>query len=213
MPQKAAELKKLTDEVTKKVNVQVNANDIMKLKDNGYRMCFAKKVGTENYNVIWQSYEDFSEFNAFSWTPKYQIFRTDTFQAGVTVETSSMPQDIGLGEITIIDKYGILSSPVTGGDSTAINVDNEYKATHVGISQLSTGLDGKMVSTPIYVSENECMIGTAKFKPVEKVLIWFESNAQTSTMFTDMKTNSIEVDLTQTNAINLKYENEKWFVI
>lgn len=96
---KAAELKKLTDEVTKKVNVQVNANDIMKLKDNGYRMCFAKKVGTENYNVIWQSYEDFSEFNAFSWTPKYQIFRTDTFQAGVTVETSSMPQDIGLGRL------------------------------------------------------------------------------------------------------------------
>lgn len=210
---KAAELKKLTDEVTKEVRVQISAEDIMKLKDNGYKMCFAKKVGTEQYNVIWQSYENFSENNKFSWTPIYQVFRTDTFQTGVTVETSSAPKNIGLGEITIIDKYGILSSPVTGGDSTAINVDNEYKATHVGISQLSTGLDGNTVSTPIYVSENECMLGSAKFKPVEKVLIWFESNVQTSTMFTDMRTNSIEVDLTQTNLFNLRYENEQWFVI
>ncbi len=206
----AQTLREVLRATQKAVNVTVATADLMKLKDNGYRMCFAKKVGTESYNVIWQSYVDFSENNTFSWTPEYQIFRTDTFEAEVTVKVSSNPKDIGLGEITVIDKYGILSDPVTGGEETSINVDNEYKATHVGISQVSKGVDGKVAATPIYVSENECMTGKASFRPVEKVLIWFEYNAETSTMFTDMKTNSIEVDLTQTDNVNVKYENEKW---
>lgn len=195
------------------INVEIAADDIRRLMKNGYKMCFAKKVGTANYNVIWQSYRDYSESNSFSWTPQYQAFRTDTFQSGVTVKTASKPKTIGLGETTTIDQYGILLDPVTGGDQAAINVDNEYKATHIGISQVSTGIDGQVTTTPIYVSENECLLGNAVLKPVEKVLIWFECNAVTSTMFTDMRTNSIEVDLTQKNSINLKYEDEKWLVI
>ncbi len=198
---------------TKSVNITIAADDIRRLMDSNYKICFAKKIGDANYNVIWQSYKDFSQNNTFSWTPQYQAFRTDTFQAGVTVKTASDPKTIGLGETTTIDKYGILSDPVTGGDTSAINVDNEYKATHIGVSQVSTGIDGQIVSTPIYVSENECMLGNAVLKPVEKVMVWFEYNAETSTMFTEMKTHSIEVDLTQKNSVNLKYENEKWSII
>ncbi|MCM1083235.1 MAG: hypothetical protein NC393_12760 [Clostridium sp.] len=210
---KTAALNLAVGNATKEVNIQIAVDDIRSLMNSNYRMCFAKKVGNENYNVIWQSYKDFSENNTFSWTPQYQVFRTDTFQAGVTVKTASNPKTIGLGEKTTIDSYGILSDPVTGGDTTAINVDNEYKATHIGVCQLSTGIDGKIVSTPIYVSENSCMLGNASLKPVEKVMIWFEYNAETSTMFTDMKTRCVEVDLTQKNSVNLKYENEKWSTI
>lgn len=210
---KAMALREAIQAAMKSVNVQIAADDIRRLMNSGYRMCFAKKVGTADYNVIWQSYKDFSENNTFSWIPRYQVFRTDTFQSGVTVKTSSSPKAIGLGEITTIDKYGILTDPVTGGDNASINVDNEYKATHIGVCQLSTGIDGKEVSTPIYVSENECMLGNAVLKPVEKIMIWFEYNAQTSTMFTDMKTHSIEVDLTQKNSVNLRYEDEKWSTV
>lgn len=211
--EKAMALQSALGSAAKSVNIQIAAADIRRLMDSGYRMCFAKKIGDAAYNVIWQSYKDFSENNTFSWTPQYQVFRTDTFQSGVTVKTSSNPKTIGLGQITTIDRYGILSDPITGGDTAAINVDNEYKATHIGVSQLSTGIDGKIVSTPIYVSENECMLGNAVLKPVEKIMIWFEYNAQTSTMFTDMKTYGIEVDLTQKNNVNLKYEDEKWSTV
>lgn len=210
---KAMSLKEAVGAALKTVNIKIAPNDIRRLMNSGYRICFAKKVGTANYNVIWQSYKDFAENNTFSWTPQYQVFRTDTFQSGVTVKTASDPKTIGLGETTTIDRYGILSDPVTGGDISAINVDNEYKATHVGVSQLSTGIDGRMVATPIYVSENEFLLGNAVLKPVEKVMVWFEYNAETSTMFTEMKTQSIEVDLTQKNSINLKYEDEKWSTI
>lgn len=210
---KTMELKSAVGAATKEINIRIAPDDIKKLMDNQYRMCFAKKIGDAAYNVIWQSYKNFSENNTFSWTPQYQVFRTDTFQAGITVKTSSNPKTIGLGEKTTINQYGILSDPVTGGDTTAINVDNEYMATHIGVSQLSTGIDGKMVSTPIYVSENECMLGVAVLKPVEKVMIWFEYNAETSTMFTDMKTLGIEVDLTQKNSVTLQFEDEKWSTI
>lgn len=197
----------------KQVNVKISADDLRALKDSGYRMCFAKKVGSESYNVVWQSYKEFSENNKFSWTPQYQAFRTDTFMAGVKVETSSDPVNIGLGEVTTIDEYGILSDPVTGGDTTAINVNNQYQATHLGVCQLSTGIDGKTISTPIYVSENQCMLGSAKLKPIEKVLVWFEQEAETGTMFTDMKSTAIEVNLTQKNEVNIKYEHEKWSIV
>lgn len=210
---KATALKSAVGAAMKVVNIQIEKDDIRKLMNSNYRMCFAKKIGDAAYNVIWQSYKDFSENNEFSWIPQYQVFRTDRFQSGVTVKTSSNPQTIGLGETTTIDKYGILSDPVTGGDTTAINVDNEYKATHIGVSQLSTGIDGKIVSTPIYVSENECLLGNAVLKPVEKVMIWFEYNAETSTMFTDMKTRGIEVDLTQKDSVNLRYKDEQWKTI
>ncbi len=199
--------------VTKTVNVEINADDLIRLQDNNYRMCFAKKIGNENYNVIWQSYVDFSENNTFSWIPKYQVFRTDTFRGGVTVKVASNPKNIGIGELVTIDKHGIISDAKTGGDVTALNVDNEYKATHIGVSQLSIGIDGREISTPIYVSEDQCMIGKAKLQPVEKIMIWFEKNVETSTMLADIVTKGFEVDLTQKNSASIRYENEKWAVI
>ena len=210
---RANELKAASNAARKSVNVEINTKDLIRLKDSGYRMCFAKKVGTEDYNVIWQSYNDFSENNNFSWTPEYQVFRTDNFEAEVTVKVSSNPKDIGLGDYTVIDKYGILSDPVTGGDEASINVHNEYKPTHIGISQISTGIHGEKISTPIYVSQNECMTGDAKFKPVEKVMVWFEYNAETSIMFTDMKSEGKEIDLTTKNEATVRYENGKWLVV
>lgn len=211
--EKSRALKAASDAATKKVNVSVAVGDLKYLMDNGYKMCFAKKVGDADYNVIWQSYDRFSEFNEFSWVPQYQIFRSNTFEAGVTVKTSSMPQDIGLGEVTTIDTYGVLSKPVTGGSETALNVINMYGATHIGINQISKGIDGKPGSNPIYVSQNESISGTASFEPVEKVMIWFECNAETSTMFSTMKSGFKEVDLTKNNEISIRYENGAWLVV
>lgn len=210
---KTYDLRALANATKKEINVEINTDDIKTLKDSSYKICFAKKVGDNDYNVVWQSYEYFSENNTFSWRPEYQVFRTDTFKAQVTVKVASNPKDIGLGETTTIDKYGILSDATTGGDETAINVNNEFKPTHIGISQVSEGIDGQMISTPIYVSENQCILGTARFQPVEKVLIWFESNVETGTMFTDMKSLSIEIDLTNKNTASVRYEKGNWKVI
>ena len=60
--------------------------------------------------------------------------------------------DIGLGQQSTLNEFGVLG-PVS--DSTAplsVIMNNEFGPIHPGLNQLSTGIDGKRVSTPIYVA-------------------------------------------------------------
>lgn len=197
----------------KKVVVQISEEELHKLKDSHYALCFAKKVGDFDYDVIWKSLDKYLATNTFSWQPMYQISGTNTFESDVKVEVATNIEDIGLGEKTILDRDGALSNPVTGGDPTAINVDNEYGNIHFVISQLSKNNGGAQETTPIFVSKDESIKGDAHFKPVEKILVWFQQNAQTSTMFTEMRSNAMEVDLTNKNVASIRYENGTWRIV
>lgn len=206
-------LKAILNATLKKVTVQIDPEDLTALKENGFRLCFAKKVGDNDYNVVWQSYKDFNMNNEFSWQPMYQMFITNTFKSGVTVKVRSNTVSIGLGECTTVNDVGLLSKPISGGDKSALNLENDYQKTHVGVSQQAIDLNGNLVSNPIYVSEEEFMKGSAEFKPVEKVMIWFEKNVETSTMFADMRSNSYEVDLTLEDEIVVQYKDEEWSIV
>lgn len=71
--------------------------------------------GDFDYDVIWKSMNKYLVNNNFTWRPMYQIFGTNTFEDEVKVEVSMNTQNIGLGEKTILDKSGLLSTPITGG--------------------------------------------------------------------------------------------------
>lgn len=194
----------------KQLTVEVDEKDLASLKSNGYFLCFAKKIGDFDYDVIWKSMDRYLSSNIFSWQPIYQIFGTNTFEDKLKVVASTNIKDIGLGEISILDQFGILSDPVTGGDANSINVNNEYGDIHFAISQVSVNQSGQMESTPIYVSQSASILGTGSFKPVEKVQIWFQSNAQTGTMFSELRSNAIEIDLTNKSNATIRYEDGKW---
>lgn len=196
--------------VEKLVNIVIDPADLQLLKDHNYKMCFAKKVGNFSYNVVWQAYELFLEDNEFTWTPIYQLFGTNTFKSDVTVKAATNPVSIGLGEITTLNSAGILSKPVSGGPETSLNLINDYGKIHAGVNQLSTGIDGSTVSTPIYVSEKAIIMGETELTPVEKVLVWFEQNIETSTMFSSTRSNAVEIDLTFTNSAARLYKGQKW---
>lgn len=197
----------------KQVKIQIGEEDLQKLKKEGYSLCFAKKVGDFDYDVIWKSMKKYLVNNIFSWRPIYQIFGTNTFEDEVKVEVSTNTKNIGIGEKTILDESGLLSEPVTGGNKNAINVDNEYGDIHFAIAQVSVNENGGMETTPIYVSKEASIKGDASFKPVEKILVWFQSNAQTSTMFAEMRSNAMEVDLTNRSEAAIRYEDGIWSVI
>lgn len=211
--QSVRELASMMDTTMKQVTVEIDTTDLATLKDGGYSLCFAKKVGDFDYDVIWKSTDKYLVTNEFKWQPIYEIYGTNTFQDSVKVVASTNIQDIGLGEITTLDKYGILSSAVSGGSEDAINVENEYGNIHFAISQMSVNDAGHMESTPIYVSKAPAIVGKSEFRPVEKVQIWFQANAETSTMFAEMRSNPIEVDLTAKNAVSVKYKDGKWAII
>lgn len=194
----------------KVVDIQISQEDLMALKASDYKLCFAKKVGNAAYNVVWQSYSKYLSNNTFSWTPQYQLFGSNLFQGNIEVKVATNTVTIGLGEESILNDAGVLQSPSTGGIATGFTMVNQYGSIHPGVNQLSTGIDGSQVSTPIYVAENPIVSGQAELTPVEKVLVWFEQNVQTSTMFSSARSNSVEIDLTAVNSATRLYNNQKW---
>lgn len=195
---------------TKLVDIQISTADLAELKTNDYRLCFAKKVGDADYNVVWQSYNKYLANNTFSWTPQYQLFGSNFFKGNIEVKVATNLVQIGLGETSVLDPNGILGAPKTSGPITAFTLKNEYGSIHPGVNQLSIGLDGSQVSTPIYVARKEIVMGEAKLTPVEKILVWFEQNIETSTMFSDARSNAVEIDLTLENTATRLYTNQKW---
>src|SRR3990167_2259821 len=191
----------------KSVTIEIAADDLTLLKQSGYKLCFAKKVGNEAYNVVWQSYDKYLSNNGFSWTPQYQLFGSNTFQADVTVKVSTNIVTIGLGQQSILSPEGLLGQAVTGGPDISITLDNEYGPIPPGINQLSVGIDGTQVSTPIYVATNQVVTGNIVLTPVEAILVWFEQNVQTSTMFSTSRSKAIEIDLTVVNDATRRYED------
>ncbi len=193
----------------KVVTIEIAEGDLATLKEAEYKLCFAKKVG-ETYNVVWQSYTEYLQNNQFKWTPVYQLFGTNTFENDVTVTTATNTVDIGLGEQSILDSNGNLGDPTTGGPEISITMINEYGSIHPGVNQLSTGVDGSQVSTAIYVAENPIVEGTDELTPKESVLVWFEQNVETSTMFSTARSNSVEIDMTSVNEATRLYVDQGW---
>lgn len=196
--------------VEKSVTIEIAPEDLEALKKAKYALCFAKKVAEGDYNVVWQSSKQYLSNNIFSWTPMYQMFGSNLFQANIQVEVSTNIQQIGLGETCILDETGYLKTASTGGPDISLTMNNQYGSIHPGINQLSTGLDGQTISTPIYVAQSPIVMGLDVLTPVETVLVWFQQNIETSTMFSTARSNSIEIDLTKTNSATRLYSNEQW---
>jgi hypothetical protein len=209
----AVEFNRMLLVVRKKVNIRIALKDLINLKKARYKLCFAKKIGNKRYNVVWQSYSDYLTNNSFSWTPQYALFGSNTFRDDIQVRVSTRTVAIGLGETSILDQYGVLRNPKTGGPTTGFTMDNRFGSIHPGVNQLSTGIDGKTVSRPIYVSENPIVKGEVVLKPVEKILVWFEQYIKTGTMFSRARSRKVEIDLTVGNIASWKYKDQKWIKI
>ncbi len=202
------------EETKKTVIIKIAEEDLMTLKTGEYKLCFAKKVENNDYNVVWQSYEEYLSNNQFSWTPQYQIFGSNTFQEGEQVFESINPKNIRMGGQITLDEFGLFGEPSTGGPDDSITMHNEYGSIHPGLNQLSTGIHGTQESTPIYVAVNSAVKGDIILTPVDKVLVWFEQNVETSTMtmFNSSHSKLIDIDLTNSSSATRKYENQEWII-
>lgn len=211
--EKVRELRMLRNALQKTVTVEVGLDDLKALKVVNYKLCFAKKVAEGDYNVVWQSLDKYLANNIFSWTPQYQLFGANQFAEGLTVAVSTNMVTIGLGEISTLSPEGVLCEPVSGGVPTALNLKNEYGSIHAGVKQLCTLPSGELSCSPIYLSSAPVMKGEIKLTPVEKVMVWFQQNVATSTMFSTAITNALEIDLTEVNSRTCRFENEAWRLV
>ncbi len=193
----------------KTVNIQITSEELETLKDNEYRLCFAKKVN-DTFDVVWQSYQKYLDNNSFLWTPVYQLFGSNQFKGDVTVRVQTNTVNIELNQQATLNKEGVLGAPSTGGTTTGITMNNNYGNIHPGLNQLSTGIGGQQESTPIYVAPEVMVMGTDTLTPKEVVMVWFEQNIETSTMFSDVKSNSVTIDMTESNTQTRLYSGGKW---
>ena len=194
----------------KSVTIEIDGDALNTLKNANYKLCFATKVSEADYNVVWQSYDDYLTNNTFSWTPQYQLFGSNSFQTSVSVHVATNLKPVDLGEQCTLDESGGLGGASSGSDPTAITMINDYGDIHPGLQKVSTGIDGSLVSTPIYVAPDAAVQGTIELTPVDKVLVWFEQNIETSTIFSDARSKSVEIDLTEVNSATRKYTGQGW---
>jgi hypothetical protein len=193
---------------TKSVKIEIAPADLEFLKDNHYKLCFAKMVNN-TFNVVWQSYDKYLATTTFQWVPTYQLFGTNTFQDNVTVTVDTNTVDIELGQQSTLDAAGELGNASTGGPSTAITLVNNYGPIHPGVNQVSIGPNGQ-VSTPIFVNADQIATGTDTLTPVDQVMVWFEQDIATSTMFSTARSMSVTIDLTNVDSAARLYSGEVW---
>jgi hypothetical protein len=205
----------------KTLNIDISTPDLSALKGAGYSLCLAKKVEGHEFNVAWHVYEQFLGHNRFTWTSEYELFASTNFVPGRVVTQEVAPVRIETGQQSRLDKVGILSSPEPGGAAAALTLRNDYGSIHPGINQWSGGLDRKPTSAPIFLTAKPVLKGITELTPVELIMVWFEQNIQTGTMFdrlppTDKavrmvsKTVAIKIDFSSTNEQTVSYKDQNW---
>ncbi len=197
---------------SREVNIQISSADLEALKKGEYYLCFAKNLNDE-YNVVWQCYSDYLTSNYFSWDLKFQLFGTNTFIPENTIKTITNIQDCDLGMVCLLDEIGLLEVQRSGGTTNKLTINNEYGFIHSGVNQFSTGIDGTVASSPIYVARTKELRGDIQLAPKAIVRIWFQQNIQTSMMISGKPSNSIDLDLTLNQTIACVYEDQKWSII
>ncbi|WP_298513149.1 hypothetical protein [uncultured Kordia sp.] len=200
----------------KTVIVEITTEDLIQLKDAKYNLCFAKKLN-DSFNVVWQSYDNFLNTNHFSYEPNYELFCSNTFEENELVVVSTNIQPCDLGNYCTLTEAGVLDPQTSGGINNSLTLKNDYDTIHSGVQQSSTGIDGKTISTPIYVSEKAIIKGYDELNPKDIVRVWFQQDIETSTMilpppFQQRLASSyyIDVDLTSTNEVTCVFENGDW---
>jgi hypothetical protein len=160
--------------------------------------------------VAWQSSGNFLTTNTLSWSPLYQLFVTNSFTANATVEMASDMVDIAPGETSVLNDMGLVGPPITWGPPSAITLTNKYGTIHPGLSQFLTRMDGVPAVAPIYVSQEASTPGEYELTPMETLLVWFQQNIESGTMFSNLQGTSVEIDMTYTNAATRLYQNQQW---
>ncbi|WP_299275114.1 hypothetical protein [uncultured Psychroserpens sp.] len=194
----------------KTVQIKISSEELASLKGNGYKLCFAKKVGDNSYNVVWHAFDNYLSQNTFSWTPQYELFGINTFQHDIRVQAQTNIVKIGLGQTSTLNASGVLENPISGGPSIGITMENDYGNIHPGLNQTATGIDGRVSSDPIYVEKKTSIQGNASMIPIENILVWFQQLIETSTMISQIIGTPTEIDLTGTNSATRLYSNGKW---
>jgi len=191
---------------TLQLTVEVDPDQLEFLSNNNYSLCIAKagsSGGPAKPTVIWTG-GDILPNNEFQWQDVYQVFGAVSYTVGALVESQTQRRTIQFGQTCTIDKAGNMTTATGPADPStgSFNVTNSWKRpVNIGAS-CALMTPGSTTFTPIdfYVSASQVAVDDViNLTPIDQVSVWFEVEAQTGTMISDITSPKWTVDFTGSN--------------
>ncbi|KAJ4243988.1 hypothetical protein NW757_010920 [Fusarium falciforme] len=184
--------------MVKTLNIRVNSAMIRQLNQQGYKLCFATGVqsgGRVNYNVI-ASTNNVASNITIQWEHSNAI-------AGTMLVAATSPADINLGQSYTLPQD--FTDGTVNDDSSApkdgIRFVNETRG---AAAILYKKINGQ--HAPIYISAMAPLPqGTEDITPLSRVAVWFQNEAQTSMMISNLPGGSREMEMSFLTEATLEY--------
>ena len=194
----------------KRLNVEIDQEDIETLQEEGLNLNISIKVN-DVFNVVWFSTPDYLLTNTYQWSPIFEVYGSNTFELGATVEIDTNSLNIELGQEVILNSDGVLETSMQSAPADSISFVNEFGLVYPGMSQQIVPPDGMESILPSFVSPDILELETELLTPTNEVMLWF-GEMETSTIFSDIPLNSFMVDLNDLEEVTVLYSNGEWSI-
>lgn len=212
----------------KSLVVHIADQDLNTLKNAGYALCFAKRSKDELYNMVWVADAQYGTCSELSWVPHFVFFLAAGFGDRKKVSITAQSDPLTLGQECTLLESGAFGSPRTGtiAGAVALALQNRNPV-YPGIGQYCAFNGQEGTIRPIYVAKNPVVPGMDVIYPQDKILVWFEQDAQSGMMFEHSRSQNtglqhfpsacqrswstaFEADLSVQHHITLRYLNMIW---
>ncbi|KAJ7456023.1 hypothetical protein B0H11DRAFT_1611182, partial [Mycena galericulata] len=166
--------------------VNVDNEQVTRLKKAGYSLCISKKVNNV-YCVVWQSMS-FSATNTIKWTESYRTFASRSFTEGALVRAETEEVPIAFGQTAILDRDGVMRDATGGKTGSSFYVDNEWQPCNIGVSG---EINGQF--RPAFVNPQQTIFGKQGLAPIVSVMVFFDKILETGMMFMRVPSSTCEV--------------------
>eukprot|EP00898_Chlorokybus_atmophyticus_P007336 jgi/Chlat1/7603/Chrsp64S07095 len=194
---------------SKSLTVAISDKMLDTLKDGGYRLCIAKKLGDKDFNVIWLGMDDLLNSNLFEWQDSFQVFGQESFTSGALVRATTDVQDIQPGMTCVLTKDGnLMPQSGTPASTGPFYVDNQKGLICAGVNAMVND-----EYKPFYVAKSPAILGRITLEPKETIMAFFDQVLTTSCMFEEVSGNYITLDYSEVGDYNVTYTDTMQWVI
>ncbi|KAF8800349.1 hypothetical protein BYT27DRAFT_7245685 [Phlegmacium glaucopus] len=201
---------------TLKLKVLVEATELQNLKSSGFNLCLTRDVqyGKNELkgNVVFAMIpaEKLAPVMTLSWEEKYQVYETNTFEAGVKVDVGTTVADIQGGQQADFDVNGAhkVHGPSKAGEP--FHVQNDWQNwARVGVNNYDAAT--KQFAS-IFISPKVPLTTLSSLLPIQNYGVFWHMSLETNTMFDVAKTPTYPFSLTKVSEITLEYKDASWVI-
>lgn len=189
------------------INLQIHTEQVSEMKDNGYSLCLAKKVG-DKYTVIWQTKTPTGTNTYFPNnrleldTSGYIVnYCTSEIKVGdVSYTGAGVDKYMDLGTVTRLSKNGIFGDATGGTDKQSIVIESDIAGFP---SEILKDAKGNVLF--VNVGHGLPPHGKSIITPLHSYQLWFSSEQRMGDIIVQNTTSTFEVTLEESKTKKISY--------